>query len=192
MPKIVIININFEQIMFSFSNPYISFATTADVKAVKNLLNIAYRSESSKKGWTTEAGLIAGDTRTNEFMLQEVMQQSGSVILIYQDEHRQISGCVNLQHHGNRLYLGMFGVTPQLQGGGIGKKLLQAAEEYALHVTCPSIFMSVISVRTELIDWYKRHGYADTGERKPFNEDAVTGKHLQKLEFMIMEKALQV
>jgi hypothetical protein len=50
--------------------------------------------------------------------------------------------------------------------------------------------MSVISKRTELIDWYKQHGYIDTGERKAFIEDGITGKHLQKLEFMIMEKKL--
>jgi len=31
--------------------------------------------------------------------------------------------------------------------------------------------MTVISVRTELIDWYRRHGYVDTGERKPFIAD---------------------
>ena len=50
--------------------------------------------------------------------------------------------------------------------------------------------MSVISLRTELINWYERYGYKDTGERKPFIEDSLTGKHLQPLEFMIMEKAL--
>jgi hypothetical protein len=44
--------------------------------------------------------------------------------------------------------------------------------------------MTVISVRTELIDWYKRHGYVDTGVRLPFAEDGVSGKHLQPMEFM--------
>jgi ribosomal protein S18 acetylase RimI-like enzyme len=77
---------------------------------------------------------------------------------------------------------------PALQGGGIGKSLLQAAEEYALHVSCHIIYMSVISVRTELINWYKRHGYVDTGIRKPFVEDDITGKHLRPLEFMMLEK----
>ena len=50
--------------------------------------------------------------------------------------------------------------------------------------------MSVISVRTELINWYKRYGYTDTGERKPFTEDGISGKHLKKLEFMILEKLI--
>ena len=84
----------------------------------------------------------------------------------------------------------MFSVSPQLQGGGIGKKLLQAAEEYGRHLQMKAIYMSVISRRTELINWYMRHGYADTGERKPFIEDGITGKHLKPLEFMILEKPL--
>jgi hypothetical protein len=48
----------------------------------------------------------------------------------------------------------------------------------------------VITVREELVNWYKRHGYVDTGERKPFEEDGVTGKHLQQLEFMVLEKSI--
>ena len=84
----------------------------------------------------------------------------------------------------------MLSVCPQLQGGGIGKQILQAAEEYGRGLKKKAIYMSVISLRTELISWYMRHGYADTGERKPFIEDSLTGKHLQPLEFMIMEKIL--
>jgi len=84
----------------------------------------------------------------------------------------------------------MFSVNPELQGGGIGKKLLHAAEEYASHVGCSIIYMTVITAREELINWYMRHGYVDTGERKPFEEDGVTGKHLQQLEFMVLEKRL--
>lgn len=176
--------------MFSFADPNIGFATVADIPAIKNLLNNAYRGETSKQGWTTEAGLITGDIRTTDEMLSGVMQKTGSIILIYRQDGK-ICGCVNLQQHGNKLYLGMFSVSPQLQGGGIGKKLLQAAEQYALHVKCQSIYMSVISVRTELIDWYKRHGYTDTGERKAFAEDGITGKHVQPLEFMMLEKLLR-
>ncbi|MFZ1307325.1 MAG: GNAT family N-acetyltransferase [Ferruginibacter sp.] len=176
--------------MFSFYNTDIEFATIADIAALKNLLNNAYRGEESKKGWTTEADLIAGDTRTDEAMLEQVMQQSGSIFLIYKNEQQKIIGCVNLQQHNDKLYLGMFSVSPKLQGGGIGKKILHAAEEYARHLHKKAIYMSVISLRTELINWYMRHGYADTGERKPFVEDGITGKHLKPLEFMILEKTL--
>jgi ribosomal protein S18 acetylase RimI-like enzyme len=180
---------NFNFMIYSFQDQKINFAASSDIAAVRDLLNNAYRGEGSKQGWTTEANLIDGDIRTTNEMLQEVIEQAGSVILIYKEDEK-IVGCVNLQQHGSRLYLGMFSVSPQLQGVGIGKKLLQAAEEYAEHVNCTTIYMSVISVRSELIDWYKRHGYIDTGERKPFAEDGITGKHLQPLAFMTMEKSL--
>lgn len=166
----------------------ITKADVEDAAHLVQLLNSAYRGESSKQGWTTEADLIAGERRTDEANLIAVMHQPGSVILKYTNHDGEIIGTVNLQQHGNRLYLGMFSVSPHLQGGGIGKELLKAAEVHAKTVNCSSIYMSVISVRAELMDWYKRHGYVDTGDRKPFAEDDLTGKHLQKLEFAVLEK----
>lgn len=166
----------------------IRIATLDDVAVLSQLLNSAYRGESSTKGWTTEAHLIAGDTRANESMLTEILLMPGSLMLAIENESGEIIGCVNLQHHGERLYLGMLSVSPGLQGQGTGKKLLKAADEYAKFQGMKSIYMTVISLRTELIDWYKRHGYVDTGERKPFPEDNLTGRHMRELEFMVLEK----
>jgi hypothetical protein len=45
------------------------------------------------------------------------------------------------------------------------KKLLLEAEVHA-KIGLPKITMTVISLREELIDWYKRHGYADTRTRE--------------------------
>ena len=176
--------------MTSFSNMQIAIALTTDVPAITALLNSAYRGESSTKGWTTEAHLIAGNIRTDENNLQQIMQQPGSIILKYTNEQEAVIGCVNLQQHANKMYLGMLSVSPYLQGLGVGKHLLQAAEEFAQYLKCDSIYMSVISVRVDIIQWYQRHGYKDTGERKPFIEDALTGKHLQPLEFLILEKQM--
>ena len=176
--------------MYVFTNPHIAIATTADVADITTLINSAYRGESSKQGWTTEAHLIAGEVRTDENSLQQVMQMPDSIVVKFSNEQLQITGCVNLQQHGNKIYLGLLSVSPQLQGFGIGKQLLKAAEEYAQQLKCTSIYMTVISAREELINWYQRYGYQDTGERKPFAEDALTGKHLQTLEFMVLEKQL--
>ena len=171
-----------------FSNIQIAAATVNDITAITALLNSAYRGESSKQGWTTEAHLIGGAVRTNESNLQQVMEQAGSIVLKYTDDKQKIIGCVNLQQKQNKIYLGMLSVAPQLQGAGIGKQLLKAAEEYAQQMQCIAVYMTVISVRTELINWYQRYGYAATGERNPFAEDGLTGNHLQPLEFMVMEK----
>ena len=175
--------------MLRFSNSQIGIAVPEDVPVITALLNSAYRGETSRQGWTTEAGLIAGDTRTNESEVASLMNPPESVFVKYTDE--SIIGCVNLQQRQNKIYLGMLSVSPGLQGSGVGKKLLGAAEEYAAYYNCPIIYMTVISVREELINWYKRHGYADLGQRKPFEEDAVSGKHLRKLDFMVLEKRLQ-
>lgn len=173
-----------------FSNPAVALAQTTDIPAIKDLLNKTYRGDASRQGWTTEADLIAGETRADEQMIGEVLGKEGSVILCYRTDNEQLIGCVNLQKHAQRIYLGMFSVSPELQGGGIGKQLLKAAEEYASQVGCSSIYMHVISLRSELVAWYIRHGYTDTGKRIPFEEDGLTGKHLRKLEFMMLEKQL--
>ena len=177
--------------MYTFSNLNIAIATITDIPAINRLLNSAYRGETSKQGWTTEADLIAGETRTDEADLKQVMEQEDSVFLKYTNEQHQITGCVNLQQYEDKLYLGMLSVEPQLQGGGIGKQLMQAAEEYAKALHCTAIYMSVISVRTELVQWYERHGYKDTGERHPFVGDELIGRQLQPLEFMMMEKKIE-
>jgi len=173
-----------------FSNTAIAVATLNDIPSLLVLLNSAYRGETSKQGWTTEAHLIAGNVRTDKNNLTEIINQPGSIMLKYTSASEEIIGCVNLQQHNNKIYLGMFSVSPHLQGGGIGKQLLFSAEEYARHNHSNSIYMTVISVRSELIEWYKRNGYVDTGERKDFKEDGLTGKHLQALEFMVLEKKL--
>jgi GNAT superfamily N-acetyltransferase len=82
----------------------------------------------------------------------------------------------------------MFSVIPEKQNAGIGRKLLNAAVELAHQWHLGAIKMSVISVRSELIAWYMRNGYADTGERIPFQEDGMSGKHLRQLEFMVLRK----
>ena len=172
-----------------FSDPMVTPATMDDAAGITRLLNNAYRGESSRGGWTTEADLIAGDTRTTISQVEDLIHQPGSVFLLLK-EGTDLLGCVNLQVHGHRVYFGMFSVQPGEQGRGLGKKLLLAAEEYARQKGCKAIYMSVITRRTELINWYIRHGYQDTGERKPFQEDGISGKHLLPLEFMTLEKAI--
>lgn len=175
--------------MFVFTNDRISIASKEDISRIVELLNMGYRGEKSRKGWTTEADLIAGEIRSNVEDVTQVMREPGSVFLRYRNEEGKIIGCVNLKKQDHRIYLGMFAVEPELQGAGIGGALMRAAEEYALSEGCRSIYMYVISVRDELIAWYHRKGYVDTSERVPFQEN-FTGKHLRPLEFAILEKNL--
>lgn len=167
----------------------ISIAAPADVPQLNVLVNAAYRGESSKKGWTTEADLLGG-IRTDEEVLTSLVNKENSVMLLYKKDD-VIVGCVNLQQQGNKIYLGMLTVNPELQGSGVGKLLLAASEDYAKEKSCAKIYMTVISIRKELIAWYERHGYKDTGKRKPFPmDDPKFGLPKIYLEFIVMEKMI--
>lgn len=162
-------------------------ATAKDAAELNVLVNSAYRGDSSRQGWTTEADLLDG-TRTDAAAIEEIINKPDYTILKYV-EAGKILGCVELHNENGKLYLGMLTVRPHLQGKGIGKDLLKAAEAVAEKQKCKSIFMTVISVRKELIDWYVRHGYRDTGERKPFAfNDPRFGQPKKQLEFMVLEK----
>lgn len=167
----------------------ISKADLSDVATIANLVNSAYRGDHAKKGWTTEADLIDG-TRTDAAALADIVKKPDTTILKYEDDGK-IIGCVELKITGDKVYLGMLTVEPSIQGGGIGKKMLAAAEDFAKAKGCKAVYMTVITIRKELIDWYKRHGYIDTGERKPFLfNDPRFGQPRQKLEFLVLEKQL--
>lgn len=153
------------------------------------LVNGAYRGESSKKGWTTEADLLDG-LRTDRNSIEALLYKPGTIILKATSKGNCMIGCVHLHQHGLRLYLGMLTVAPELQAKGIGKQLLRAAEKYAREINCTSIIMSVIDIRHELIDWYKRKGFESTGEIKPFPTDPAFGIPKQPLQFIILEKKL--
>lgn len=170
----------------------ISIASEKDIQELNLLVNSAYRGESSKKGWTTEADLLDG-VRTNEKSLNELFKKPGSVILKCTNKKNELIGCVHLQSQKNKLNLGMLTVSPVLQGGGIGKKLLLSSEKFAIENNFQYIVMTVISVREELIAWYERHGYRKTGETRPFpTGDPSFGIPLKPLEFIVLEKKQQL
>ena len=164
-------------------------AILADAPTINQLVNSAYRGEGSKQGWTTEADLLDG-TRIDEAAVADLLTKPDTTILKYVEDNL-ILGCVELRKEKDKLYLGMLSVAPNTQGKGIGKKLLLAGEEHARSLGIRAMMMTVISVRKELIDWYVRHGYELTGERKPFVvPDTRWGIPKQTLEFVVLEKHL--
>ena len=160
-----------------------------DIEELVVLINSAYRGESSKKGWTTEADLLGG-IRTDQQSVLDLVNTPGAIILTVKEEDNGIAGCVYLQKQGERLYLGMLTVKPTIQSRGLGQQLLRAAEKHATDVNCSSIIMTVIDVRHELIEWYKRKGYYPTGETRPFPTDPSFGIPKQSLQFIVLEKKL--
>lgn len=164
-------------------------ATEQDIPALNELINSAYRGDSSRRGWTTEADLLDG-IRTDETGLKTMLANPQATILKYEDAG-QLLGCVYLEKKGDSLYLGMLTVSPDAQAGGIGKQLMAAAEQAARDRQCRAMTMTVIPQRHELIAFYERRGYQPTGETEPFPmDDPRFGLPRQPLSFMVMEKVL--
>jgi ribosomal protein S18 acetylase RimI-like enzyme len=167
----------------------ITKATLQDIPALNTLINSAYRGESSKKGWTTEAHLLEGK-RTTEEELTAIFLDPKNTFLKY-TENDKIIGSVLLVEKEHQLYVGMLTVSPELQNSGIGKKMLAEAEVHAKTLGLSTLSMTVVSVRLELIAWYNRHGYVDTGEREPFPASDIHINVSDKpLEFIHLEKKI--
>jgi ribosomal protein S18 acetylase RimI-like enzyme len=142
-------------------------ATAADVPAVVELVESAYRGDASRAGWTTEADLLDG-RRTDEAHVAEVIGKPDGVLLVA-ERGGGILACCQLEHRGDRAYFGMFSVRPGLQGGGIGRSVLAEAERVAREEWgVGALEMTVIEQRTDLIAWYERRGFHRTGVHSPF------------------------
>ncbi|MFD9211308.1 GNAT family N-acetyltransferase [Streptomyces sioyaensis] len=142
-------------------------ALDADVPGLVELIESAYRGDTSRAGWTTEADLLAGQ-RTDPDGVSAVVRKADGRLLIAERDGELIA-CCQLEHRGDHAYFGMFAVRPQLQGGGLGKVIIAEAERIARETWgVREMRMTVIRQRDELIAWYERRGYRRTGQLTPF------------------------
>ena len=171
-------------------------AMHADVGALVALVESAYRGDASRAGWTTEADLLDG-RRTGEDDIAACINRDRSMILIGERDG-ELLACAHVavesvSDAGDVGYFGMFSVRPQLQRAGIGKAMLSEAERIARDEwRLPSMRMTVIDLRDELIAFYERRGYYRTGVTKPFpyGDDRFGIPQRDDLRFEVLEKAL--
>lgn len=194
-------------------SPQLTFrkATPADASAVLALVRSAYRGESSRKGWTTEADFLADERIDEAGVLAKIKEPNGAVLLAFTtpsttttttttvdpEQQQLLLACCEVLAYpgdGGLAYFGLFAVNPALQNGGIGRRLLGEAERYAKETLgAAQMEMQVVWLRDELIAWYARRGYKLTeGETRPFPyEHLVNGKALRDdLYFVVLRKDL--
>jgi GNAT superfamily N-acetyltransferase len=146
----------------------IATATADNISILHPVIERAYRGDEARVGWTHEADLVSG-ARTDAATLTALVTDPASRLLIAWHGDTPL-GCVNVADRGDGLaYLGLLCIEPARQGTGLGKQLMAAAEACArADFAATRIEMTVIDRRVELIDWYHRHGYAPSGETRPF------------------------
>lgn len=104
--------------------------------------------------------------RTDPERLAASMEKG--VILLAEDEASQIIASVYVELRGDRGYVGMLAVSLAHQRSGIGRRMMQAAEDYLRARGCVAVDITVLSVRPELPPIYRDYGFVETGT-EPFH-----------------------
>ena len=166
-------------------------ATVADIPALVPLVTSAYRGDASRQGWTTEADILDGN-RIDPEVLRGDIERPRSQVIVAQREGRMLA-CAHICEQEGAGYFGMFAVDPTLQNAGIGRDVLAEAERIVRdEFKLPTMRMTVIDLREELIAWYERRGYRRTGIKKPFpaTDPRFGLPKRDDLRFEVLEKSL--
>jgi len=125
-------------------------ATPDDAPELTDLVNAAYAIEKSFfDGDRTDEDEIAAMTESGLFL---VLEQAGG-----------LAAAVYLERRGNMAYFGMLSVRPELQGMGLGKRLVRICEAMAEATGASAMTLRIVSLREELGRWYRGLGYREVG-----------------------------
>jgi GNAT superfamily N-acetyltransferase len=131
----------------------IRVATIADQPSMVSLINDAFLVETFLEGERTSAPELRAMFDTGEFLL--AIAYNVMVASVYTEVR------------GERGYFGMLSVRASRQGTGLGRAMIQAAEQNCRAKGCKRMEITVLSLRTELPALYRKFGYNETG-REPF------------------------
>ena len=106
-----------------------------------------------------ERPFIGGDRIDRDGTLKYLT--TGQFLLL--EEESALVGCVYLEKRGDHMYLGLLCIDPAQQGSGWGRKLMDAAEEFAIDAGCVAMDLRTISQRKDIQPFYTHLGYTVTG-----------------------------
>ncbi len=148
-------------------------AGSADADRIAALVNRAFLAES----WFKSAD------RTNAAQVRELL--SKGLFLLLEEEARLLA-CVYLEPRSDRVYLGMLSVEQDVQGRGIGSRMMLEAEDFARRAGHVAIDLRIVHVREELLPYYRKLGYVEAGTEPAPNFPGVK----IPIHFVLMSKSL--
>lgn len=98
-----------------------------------------------------------------------------------EDEQTKIVGSLVLYLYKRSIRIFSIVVDPELQGKGVGKKLLEYAEKIATEKGAERISLEASVDNRKLIDWYKQAGYESTELMKDYYEKGRDGLRMVKI-----------
>jgi ribosomal protein S18 acetylase RimI-like enzyme len=124
-------------------------ATLADVDDVVRIINVAFEVEREfRRGPRTSP--------------EEIRALIGQGAVLVAEEGGTVVGAVEVQISAKAGYFGMLAVDPASRRGGVGRALVEAAEQRCARAGCTVMTMSTGEDRPELIPYYAKMGYRVT------------------------------
>ena len=123
---------------------------------------------------------------TERIDLAETLEHLKKGTFFLAEEDGRLAGCNYVELRGNAGYFGLLSVDPAFQGQGLGRILVDQAENFCCEAGCSLMQIRVLNHRTELPPFYEKLGYivarTEYVEQKP---SARVPYH-----FLVMEKKL--
>lgn len=126
------------------------FGDFADTPALVMLINVAFLPEQ----------VAIEGRRINSEKLHSFFADGKFLVL---EDADSLAGCVYAEVRGQRGYIGLLALRPELQGRGLGRLLMNRAENYLAAAGCEAAHLRTISARNDLVPMYKHLGYEETG-----------------------------
>ena len=149
-------------------------ATPDDAAAIAALINQAF---------SVERFFIDGE-RTSTDEIRAMMRKGEFLVLA----DGALAAVVYIELRGERGYFGMLSVDPAQQKRGLGRKLVDIAEQRCREAGCRIMELQTVNLREELPPYYRKLGYVESGTN-PFTEKAAERTKLP-CHFILMEKPL--
>jgi GNAT superfamily N-acetyltransferase len=130
--------------------PRTRLARPSDVDALVRLINAAF---------VVERPIFDGD-RTSPEGVQAFLERGKFLVV---EDSAGLAGCVYVEIRGDHGYIGLLSVDPPRQGSGLGRKLMDAAENFFRKANCIAVDLRVVSARAPLPLFYRHLGYVDVG-----------------------------
>jgi GNAT superfamily N-acetyltransferase len=148
-------------------------ANETDAEALVPLINRAF--EVELQFFTTE-----------RIGLAETVEHLKKGMFVIAESDGRLAGCNYVELRGDAGYFGLLSVDPDQQGRGLGRKLVEQAEEFCREGGCSVMQIRVLNHRTELPPFYEKLGYRVTGSEEV--EQVASAR--VPYHFLIMEKEL--
>jgi GNAT superfamily N-acetyltransferase len=141
-----------------------------EAAALADLVNQAFSIETTfVDGHRTSPEEIARMMTTGAFLVIDWCfaspfgdaARSGEAVPCRDGAH--IGAAVYVEDRGDGAYFGMLSVRPELQGMGLGKRLVCVAEALGSARGASHMAIRIVNVREELSRWYKSLGYREVG-----------------------------